>query len=309
MAYTGDNQRVQKDSSGGTTKFIWDGQNYLAEADGTNTIQTVYTDEPQQYGNLISSRLPIAGTPTSFYHHFDALGSTRQLTNAAGTVTDTVVYDAWGNVVNRTGTAPIVFLWVAVVEYYFDVETGQVYIRERIYGPTIGRWTAVDPLWIVISEAAYIYASNRANYVIDPSGLDVDSTNFPSSIDDDKPTTPTPPPKGSFTIESDVTCCRPDGKKTVIGTLYASRLFYHRSKTRVEHAVKANGIGYYISFIKNAAGDPGVKPCCCDDFEFIQVLNTNWALAPHTNGYYVDSSQVDPPPTYGGIVKGAYKGR
>ena len=68
-----------------TTNYIWDENNLLAEADGSNVVQTVYTNEPEQYGNLISSR--ISGTTS--YHHFDALGSTRQLTNAAGTVTDT----------------------------------------------------------------------------------------------------------------------------------------------------------------------------------------------------------------------------
>ena len=63
-----------------TTKYIWDDQNYLAEADGSDTINVVYTNEPEQYGNLVSTR--ISGSTS--YHHFDAIGSTRQLTNAAG---------------------------------------------------------------------------------------------------------------------------------------------------------------------------------------------------------------------------------
>src|SRR5580704_14085663 len=112
-----------------TTKYIWDDDNLLAEADGSDTIQTVYTNEPQQYGNLISSR--ISGATS--YHHFDGLGSTRQLTNAAGSVTDSVIYDAWGNVVSRTGTTAIVFLWIGELEYYRDVETGQLYVRRRVY--------------------------------------------------------------------------------------------------------------------------------------------------------------------------------
>lgn len=62
------------------TEYIWDEDNLVAETDGTNAVNVVYTNEPQQYGNLISTR--IAGTTS--YHHFDALGSTRQLTNSAG---------------------------------------------------------------------------------------------------------------------------------------------------------------------------------------------------------------------------------
>src|SRR4029450_5202274 len=91
-----------------TTNYIWDEDNLLAESDGSNVVQTVYTNEPQQYGNLVSSR--ISGATS--YHHFDAIGSTRQLTNAAGAVTDTVTYDAWGNVVNRTGSTSMMRLWI-----------------------------------------------------------------------------------------------------------------------------------------------------------------------------------------------------
>src|SRR5207302_7466238 len=125
-----------------TTKYIWDEQNYLAEADGNDAIQTVYTNEPQQYGNLISSR--IAGTTS--YHHFDALGSTRQLTNAAGSTTDTVIYDAWGNVVVRTGSTSFSLLWIGALAYYFDAEIGVLHVRRRPYGPVVGRWLTIDPV-------------------------------------------------------------------------------------------------------------------------------------------------------------------
>src|SRR6266436_65734 len=116
-----------------TTNYIWDEDNYLAETDENNVVQTVYTNEPEQYGNLVSSR--ISGTTS--YHHFDALGSTRQLTNAAGSVTDTVLYDAWGNVVNRTGTTGVKLLWIGEVAYYFDTETGILRVGVRPYGPPI----------------------------------------------------------------------------------------------------------------------------------------------------------------------------
>src|SRR5262245_46725644 len=148
-----------------TTNYIWDEQNYLAETDGTNTIQTVYTNEPEQYGNLVSSR--ISGT-TSF-HHFDAIGSTRQLTNGAGTVTDTVTYDAWGNVVSRTGTTAVGLLWIAEVGYYLDRETALVYVRDRLYGPAVGRWTSVDPA-AGAGGNFFTYSDNRPILLTDPSG-------------------------------------------------------------------------------------------------------------------------------------------
>jgi YD repeat-containing protein len=54
--YRYDGLRYQKADSSGTTKFIYDGQNYLQETDGSNAVQAVFTNEPQAYGKLISQR-------------------------------------------------------------------------------------------------------------------------------------------------------------------------------------------------------------------------------------------------------------
>jgi hypothetical protein len=54
--YRYDGLRYQKADSSGTTKFIYDGQNYSAETDETGDVQAVFTNEPQEYGKLISQR-------------------------------------------------------------------------------------------------------------------------------------------------------------------------------------------------------------------------------------------------------------
>jgi RHS repeat-associated protein len=150
-----------------TTKYIWDDENYLAEADGSDTINVVYTNEPQQYGNLVSTRI----STTTSYHHFDAIGSTRQLTNAAGAVTDRATYDAWGNVVSRTGTTASRQLWIGELAYYFDTEINLNFVRARIFDPTVGRWTAVDPLPPQSAPLnPYLYAMNGLLASQDPSG-------------------------------------------------------------------------------------------------------------------------------------------
>jgi RHS repeat-associated protein len=160
-----------------TTNYIWDEDNYLAESDGTNTINVVYTNEPQRYGNLVSSR--ILGTTS--YHEFDALGSTRQLTSAAGGTTDTAVYDAWGIVVFRTGATGASMQWIGESGYYSDPETVFAAIRRRTYGPAIARWTSVDPFRVAFpvlelaghhpaGANAYNYALDRPINLIDPSG-------------------------------------------------------------------------------------------------------------------------------------------
>jgi uncharacterized protein RhaS with RHS repeats len=71
----------------------------MVELDGNGNLITVYTHGAT---GLISQR---RGTVSHFYH-FDALGSTMELTDASEAVTDTYRYDAWGNVLASTGNTP-----------------------------------------------------------------------------------------------------------------------------------------------------------------------------------------------------------
>jgi RHS repeat-associated protein len=149
-----------------TTKYIWDEQNYLAEADGNDNINVVYTNEPQQYGNLVSTR--ISGTTS--YHHFDALGSTRQLTSSIGALSDSVIYDASGTIINRTGGTAIAPLWIGTLGYYFDSEPGTLAVRARFYVPTLARWMSIDPLRFRDGTNTYAYTHNSPVSAVDPSG-------------------------------------------------------------------------------------------------------------------------------------------
>ncbi|TWT43071.1 tRNA3(Ser)-specific nuclease WapA precursor [Thalassoglobus neptunius] len=164
MAYEPDGLRVKLEESAGVKKFIWDNQNYLAETNATHDTQVVYTNEPRRYGNLVSQRRSGA---TSFYHS-EALGSTRQLTNSSETVTDTYLYDAWGNVLTSTGATVNPYQWTGSVGYYFDLDTEDFYIRARTYRPTTARWLSVD----LIRRRANAYLSTYISLVADPSGLD-----------------------------------------------------------------------------------------------------------------------------------------
>ncbi|MBS0265669.1 MAG: hypothetical protein JSS02_27300, partial [Planctomycetes bacterium] len=159
-----------------TTNYIWDEENYLAESDGTNTINVVYTNEPQKYGNLVSTRI----SATTSYHHFDATGSTRQLTSSTAGQTDLLTYDSWGKSVRRAGLTPFGLQWVGILGYYFDDEVGTYHVRRRAYDAGVARWHSSDPFPItgtaiaILSHFAelFSYASNSPLLYIDPSGLD-----------------------------------------------------------------------------------------------------------------------------------------
>ncbi len=138
----GDGQRVGIVDSQGTKKPIWDGENILLETDGSDVTQVVYTLEPAGYGNLVSQR---RGSTTSTYL-FDALGSTRKLTDSAGAVTDSYDFRAYGETYASSGTTVNVFRWVGELGYYYDVDRQAYYLRARPYSPALARFLSQDPI-------------------------------------------------------------------------------------------------------------------------------------------------------------------
>ena len=161
------------------TKYVWDAvfDCVTHELDENNNVKAEYHNEPQQYGGVLSQR---RGT-TSHYHHHDALGSTRFLTDSSGNVTDTYLNDAWGNLVASTGTTVNPFKWVGKYGYYTDDTTAQVYVRARMYQRTVARWVSADPIQFVDGMNTYSYVLNRGLVFTDSSGYEVDLALAPES--------------------------------------------------------------------------------------------------------------------------------
>ena len=159
LSYNADNRRILKQSSTGTTKFVWDPvlDAYQSELDASNVIQAIYTQPPVQFGQIISQR---RGT-TSHWYHPDSLGTTRALSDSAQATSDTYLVDAWGNPISSTGSTINSFRWVGNVGYYFDQESGLYYIRARVYQPTIARWISADPLFYALARSGMISISSR----------------------------------------------------------------------------------------------------------------------------------------------------
>src|SRR5262249_51782493 len=91
MTYNGDGNRVNKNDSGGISKFLWDENNILLETDTNDVTQVVYTVEPAFYGNLISQNRLTATT----VFLFNDSGTTDRLTDSTGNVTDSYVFRAF----------------------------------------------------------------------------------------------------------------------------------------------------------------------------------------------------------------------
>ncbi|MEZ6056969.1 MAG: RHS repeat-associated core domain-containing protein [Planctomycetaceae bacterium] len=154
------------------TNYIWDPVTdaYLMEQDENGATTVVYTQEPVPYGNLISQRQtdPATNESHTYYHHYDALGSTRELTDASENIVSTNLYDAWGVNKAQTGTIENPFGWHGNNGYYHEPETNPQYVRARTYTPRTGRWASPDP--ILFADGGNLYAAYFVPGAVDPTG-------------------------------------------------------------------------------------------------------------------------------------------
>jgi RHS repeat-associated protein len=108
---------------------------------------------------------------TQSYFVTDNLGSTRALTSPAGAVTDTIAYDAYGNVLVHNGATSVQFLYAGM---QFDAASGQCYDHARYYDAEAGIFTlrdsydgqTDDP----ITENHYAYVGADPTSDVDPNG-------------------------------------------------------------------------------------------------------------------------------------------
>ncbi len=128
------------------------------------TVAT-YTTLPGTLGGPLSQRR--SGQSRFFLP--DHQGNTRQLTDSDASPTDTLLTDAWGVEVTSSGTTATPFKAFGQWGYYRDTSL-RSYVRARYLHPILARWSNRDPLGMIDSSAAYIYARNAPANLVDPSG-------------------------------------------------------------------------------------------------------------------------------------------
>jgi RHS repeat-associated protein len=172
IVYDGDGNRVAKTVNGVTTRYLVDDLNptgyaQVVEETVNSSVQRAYSYGLQRIDVI---QLVNSSWTLSFYG-YDGAGSVRQLTNSSGAVTDTYDYDAFGNLLNKTGTTPNNYVYRG--EQY-DQDLGLYYLRARYYNPATGRFLSRDPEDGDYSNPAilhkYLYAHGDPVNLKDPSG-------------------------------------------------------------------------------------------------------------------------------------------
>jgi RHS repeat-associated protein len=167
--YNDEGIRTQKTVNGVVHKYFLDGAKVIQEQIGTSDVIWYYYDSSD---NLIGFELN--GTP--YYYAKNAHGDVTGILNSSGTVVAAYTYDAWGNILNITGSN----LTVANINSYryrgyrFDSDTGLYYLHSRYYDPQVGRFINED-VYIDTGTGAlgtnmFAYCENNPSNKADPNG-------------------------------------------------------------------------------------------------------------------------------------------
>ncbi|MBP5433123.1 RHS repeat-associated core domain-containing protein [Ruminococcus sp.] len=137
--------------------------NVLAETDKNGRELSYYT--------IGADLISMERGGSTYIYLYDGHGSVRGLIDADGKLTDTYNYDAFGNMLERTGDTENSYLYCGEQQ---DDTTGLYYLRARYMNPTTGTFTSMDTyggsVFDPISLHKYLYANANPVSYTDPSG-------------------------------------------------------------------------------------------------------------------------------------------
>ena len=167
--YNAQGYRVEKKINGTATDYLYEGDKVVLETDKNNNQKAV-----QVYGNNLLSRLVNGNNgegAEKYYYLYNAHGDVTSLINPAGGVAVSYDYDAFGKIINKTGSANNSTLYAS---YQHDDESGLYYLNARYYDSVTARFITEDSYTgkrnDPLSLNLYTYCSNNPIKYTDPTG-------------------------------------------------------------------------------------------------------------------------------------------
>ncbi len=177
-------KRIEYTWSGGAwlktndTRYVIDNRLVAQERGGDNLPRVAYTRGHDLSGSRegaggiggLLARSDMAAASVAYYH-FDGNGNVTCLLNANGLILARYAYDAFGNILAKTGPLSDANLY-RFSSKESSANSGILYYGFRFYDPNLQRWLNRDPIEEFGGLNLYQFAGNNPTCWVDPFGLD-----------------------------------------------------------------------------------------------------------------------------------------
>jgi RHS repeat-associated protein len=158
-------RRKQKTIGGLTTQFLYDGQNFVLEKDGTGAVSATLL-AGLSLDELFARTTVATGSTSSFL--VDASGTVAVELDSLANIQTTHTYEPFGRPVNAIGPGANTQRFTARED---DPGTGLYHYRARYYLQGAGRFISEDPIGPSGGMNLYEYARGNPVSITDPLGL------------------------------------------------------------------------------------------------------------------------------------------
>ena len=179
--YNDDNKLVSVSGPEGVTEYQYDGLGNLTAVTENGTTK-YYLIDPTGYGNVVGEYDETGALLTrytygmgliskdDYFYTFDGNGNTAELTDGLSEKVNSYVYAPFGEVLYSSEIVGNEFQFVG----QFGIrQAGNdlLYMRNRFYSPSTGRFISEDPIGLAGGINLYAYIANDPVNFIDPEGL------------------------------------------------------------------------------------------------------------------------------------------
>ncbi|MEA2640347.1 MAG: hypothetical protein QOF51_1741, partial [Chloroflexota bacterium] len=184
-----DGKRVSRTSGGTTNSYVYD---------TTGGLPMLLDDGQRKYvygpSGVLYEVDKASGSP--YVLHTDAQGSVRVITDSLGNVVESYYNDEYGNpLITLSASAPnnVASQPLQYTAEPRDSETGLIYLRARMYDPSLGRFLQRDPKGLTSCDKTrpgslnmFTYAEDNPLTIGDPTGMQATGTFWPPRGDCDQ---------------------------------------------------------------------------------------------------------------------------